>query len=293
MIEYFNSISVTEIEGFVRDRRQEDLHLDFKLLSSVDDINRDDRKNLAISISGFANSDGGIIVWGVDSRKDPETGIDSAINCRPLVNGRLILSRLQAYTGQATSPVVPNVLHKFIPTIGNSGFIITYIPSCDAGPFMAKLGEDRYYKRSGDSFYKMEHYDIQDMFGRRRKPSLSLILNKKSGTVNNEIIEETYQICLLNNGKCSAKFPGAFIEFENCKIKSINGLNDLSLLNEGRCIVGFEDNIGVIHPNGIVRQIGIITITRPIGNQFIIIKGKIYCDDSPSIDINYPLNANL
>ena len=30
---------------------------------------------------------------------------------------------------------------------------------------MAKLGEDRYYKRSGDSFRKMEHFDLEDMFG--------------------------------------------------------------------------------------------------------------------------------
>jgi hypothetical protein len=39
---------------------------------------------------------------------------------------------------------------------------------------MAKLGEDRYYKRSGDTFYKMEHFDLEDMFGRRKKPMLAL-----------------------------------------------------------------------------------------------------------------------
>ena len=39
---------------------------------------------------------------------------------------------------------------------------------------MAKLGENRYYKRSGDSFYQMEHFDLEDMFGRRRKPKLKM-----------------------------------------------------------------------------------------------------------------------
>jgi hypothetical protein len=48
------------------------------------------------------------------------------------------------------------------------------VPASDSGPHMAKLGEDLYYKRSGDRFVRMEHFDIEDMFGRRRKPVLSM-----------------------------------------------------------------------------------------------------------------------
>jgi hypothetical protein len=39
---------------------------------------------------------------------------------------------------------------------------------------MAKLGEDRYYKRSGDRFYKIEHFDVADMFDRHRAPVLQV-----------------------------------------------------------------------------------------------------------------------
>ena len=31
---------------------------------------------------------------------------------------------------------------------------------------MAKLGENRYYQRSGDQFRMMEHFQVADMFGR-------------------------------------------------------------------------------------------------------------------------------
>ena len=41
---------------------------------------------------------------------------------------------------------------------------------------MAKAGEDRYYKRSGASFYRMEHFDLEDMFGRRLKPKLNTVV---------------------------------------------------------------------------------------------------------------------
>ena len=79
------------------------------------------------------------------------------------------------------NPTVEAVLHKKIVTENDKGFAITYVPESDTGPHMAKAGEDRYYKRSGDSFYRMEHFDIEDMFGRRKKPKLALCTEVKGG----------------------------------------------------------------------------------------------------------------
>lgn len=76
----------------------------------------------------------------------------------------LLLSRLNQLTGDAVDPTDPGVRHRIIHrTRKGDGFAISMIPENDSGPHMAKLGEDRYYKRSGGSFYKMEHYDIADM----------------------------------------------------------------------------------------------------------------------------------
>jgi hypothetical protein len=64
----FQTLTEDDIRRFVDERRQEDLTLDFKLMPAL--LNkRDDRKILAIAVSGFANSAGGLIVWGVDARK--------------------------------------------------------------------------------------------------------------------------------------------------------------------------------------------------------------------------------
>ena len=67
---------------------------------------------------------------------------------------------------------------------------------------MAKCREDRYYKRSGDSFYRMEHYDVEDMFGRRRKPKLELTTRLEYRGANTEII-----IGIRNVGRGTAKAP--------------------------------------------------------------------------------------
>ena len=61
------------IEEFIFTHKAEELFLDFK--RSADNGNKqrlhqNDRSNLAKAISGFGNSEGGVVIWGVDCSKD-------------------------------------------------------------------------------------------------------------------------------------------------------------------------------------------------------------------------------
>ena len=67
---------------------------------------------------------------------------------------------------------------------------------------MAKCREDRYYKRSGDSFYRMEHYDLEDMFGRRRKPKLELTTCSERQAADASIV-----VGIHNVGRGTARAP--------------------------------------------------------------------------------------
>ncbi len=157
---------------YVTNGREEDLHLEFKTAASV--LNRDNRRNFAIAASGFANSEGGLIIWGVEARRDSE-GIDRARG-KPGINGlSRFLSALTEHTGTVVSPINDGVVHRAIAGIQPDwGFAVTLVPASDSGPHMAKLGEDRYYKRAGSSFIRMEHFDLADMLGRRPHPVLVL-----------------------------------------------------------------------------------------------------------------------
>jgi Putative DNA-binding domain len=169
----YDSLDEALIDQFITEHQEENLHLDFKLATAALD-GRDDRKTLARALSGFANGDGGVIVWGVDARPNVE-GIDCAQDKRTISPLSQLISKLNEYTGQAVNPLVSGILHRRIETGLDSGFAVTLVPASDAGPHMAKMGEDRYYKRSGSRFAKMEHYEVADMFGRRQKPELNLI----------------------------------------------------------------------------------------------------------------------
>jgi len=205
--ELFDNLTLQSVKDYVQDKQEENLNLDFKTINRSDLSNKNDKKNLAKSISGFANSNGGLIIWGIEARKDDD-GIDCACNYKLIDNLKLYLSRLNELTSRATVPPVVGVGHKCFEEIEGKGYAITCVPECDYGPIMAKLGEDRYYKRSGDTFYRMEHFDIADMFGKRKKPDLLV-----TGRYYKDGNTPSIFISIKNNGKGIAKFP--YVAF-NC-----------------------------------------------------------------------------
>ena len=149
---------------------QENRHLDFKLLAKPD-FGGDDQRHLAKAVSGFANAEGGVIVWGVDARRDPKDDyIDQVVATPGVVDPRPILSKLNGLSSEATSPGLPGLDHRIIQGAnGEPSFVATFVPEGESGPYMAMLGEarHRYYRRIGSAFSPMDHSMVADMFGRR------------------------------------------------------------------------------------------------------------------------------
>ena len=67
----------TAIESFIDTQQSEELFLDFKRSAdngSGNKLHNNDRQNLAKAISGFGNSEGGVIVWGIECSRDSKKG---------------------------------------------------------------------------------------------------------------------------------------------------------------------------------------------------------------------------
>lgn len=201
LLEIFESLSAAQIRAYVSSQQEETLQLEFKTVSSPDMASRDDKRNFAVALSGFANSAGGLIIWGVNAKKNAD-GIDCAISTSEIPSVALFQSRLIELTGDAVSPRIDGILHKAIQEENDSGYAVTLVPESDSGPHMAKLGEDRYFKRSGPSFYRMEHFDIADMFGRRRRAKLRVETRIDGKDAQAKII-----LSLHNDGRGSARAP--------------------------------------------------------------------------------------
>jgi hypothetical protein len=179
--EFFEALDEEAIQRFVASRQEEHLQLEFKLVRDPD-VKASEKDRLAKAMSAFANSDGGVIVWGVDARQN-DGRVDAACEARPIGRLKTFLSRLNELTGEVVSPTVDGVRHKAIPIgTGDEGYAATLVPASDAGPHMARGGLGRYFKRSGDSSYPMEHFDIADMFGKRRAPRLECVCRVLRGS---------------------------------------------------------------------------------------------------------------
>ena len=147
---------------------------------------------------------------------------------------------------------------------------------------MAKLGEDRYYKRSGDSFYKLEHFDLEDMFGRRPKPKLECAIRIIGNDLDSRII-----IGIRNEGRGSAKAP--FIAFScNAPFKvSSYGLD--GNMNEGMRRLPYigtdlphrygEGSNVVIHP-GITHEVAAVILpNKSKPESDLIVEYALACEE--------------
>ena len=162
------------IKEFIADRKAEDLFLDFK--RSSDDgtgrsLSNNDRKNLAKAISGFGNSEGGVVVWGVDCSPD-QNGADVAHTEVYINNPARFASLLQGVVSGCTVPPHNGVENHVIDINDEKGFVITLIPKSNSAPHQM-LPNKQYYIRAGSDFIPTPHDVLAGMFGRRPQPHVT------------------------------------------------------------------------------------------------------------------------
>ena len=208
--EQFEALTTEKIEAFVANSQEETLHLEFKRTESAD-LSRGDRRQLAEVLSGFANSDGGIVVWGIDARRDA-VGIDRAVKLHPIDPAGRFLSRLNDVTSDAVSPIVDGVEHRAFGSSGSAGYVATLVPRSDSTPHMGKAGHDRYFKRSGTSFVRLEHFDLEDMFGRRPRPRLRMRWTLRRDGDQPQTWGARIVLTLVNEGRGAARAPLVIVE---------------------------------------------------------------------------------
>lgn len=154
--------------------------LDFKLAEKGGTKLFDkDHKNLSKAISGFANSGGGILVWGVECNRDKK-GVDQIVALPGLKDLKAFQSSVLTNYPGFTSPGAQGVDVKLIETSNDAGFLAMYIPKGESNPLMATAGDlHRYYYRSGPSFKPMPEWMVADRYGRRPQPKLELVWRKQ------------------------------------------------------------------------------------------------------------------
>ncbi len=182
----------------------ERVHYDFKEKSDRRNslLLDSDKKNLSKAISGFANSGGGVLIWGVDDNG----------GAKPIADAQAFLNTLLQLSFQVTEPSVIGIDGAVIAADSSAteGFVLLYIPESDSGPHRAVLSipeiNGHYFVRSGSSFPKASHVQLEDMFGRRPKPKLSCRFELGCHVTNSKY-DLRAKVQIANEGRGLAKYP--------------------------------------------------------------------------------------
>lgn len=133
-------------------------------------------KALAKGISGFGNTSGGLLLWGVDCRRNEQGG--EVATDAPLPNALEFRTMIDGAVSRATYPAHPGVQSLFVPAddpAESSGYVAVLVPQASAGP-LRSLGSNYYHIRAGTDFPPAPHEILAGMFGRGPRPSVDLNL---------------------------------------------------------------------------------------------------------------------
>jgi hypothetical protein len=167
---------VAYLDALIAEAKHEELFLDFKRSEDHGQgrsLHANDWKHLRKAVSGFANAEGGVIVWGVGS--DKSSGRDVPTRGPGLSDCRRFAALIDDAVSGCTVPPVPSVRSAPIARDdGVSGYVATLVPSSPNAPHQS-LHEDHYFIRLGSSFRPVPHAILAGLFGRQPRPSVDTV----------------------------------------------------------------------------------------------------------------------
>jgi hypothetical protein len=148
---------------------QESLELDYK---QCDSLQRTDTKKNEISkdVSAFANSAGGVLVYGVEEDGHVPTAIDAGFDPNEISKEwleQVINSRIQ----RRIDGVRVNQVALVTASPGRVAYVVS-VPASMRAPHQA--ADKRFYKRFNFECVPMEEYEIRDVANRSTAPVLDI-----------------------------------------------------------------------------------------------------------------------
>ena len=186
--------------------------LDFKGAAKL--LDSDLRKIWSQALAGFANTQGGVLVFGIDARTDAETKVDAACGESLVIDPPAFVSRLQQLHGQATEPPVLGVeIHPIVGNSESSGFVLCYIPESRYRPHRAEHAGHNYFLRALDKFVVPSVSILRALFYPHSQAVITPIAKGEVRVEQNLEIHEI-TIRLQNRGTSSAYDVYTIVDYQ-------------------------------------------------------------------------------
>lgn len=165
---------VEMLRTLYEDQKNEELFLDYKRIATqpgAKGLHSSDRGNLKKALSGFANADGGVIIWGLGTSK--AMGPDRLEEPTPYADATGFAGLVDDAVSGCTTPPVPGVRSiAVLVGAGPEGYVATLIPASPHVPHQTADDQRAYYMRAGSSFAHVPHSVLAALFGRPPRPTV-------------------------------------------------------------------------------------------------------------------------
>jgi hypothetical protein len=165
--------NLADIDSLVRNQVPESIHLDYKASPALDPKKRDE---IAKDVSAFANSDGGLLIYGIEEDKASHLPVRIDAGVDPKWNREW----MEQVITSNVNPRIDGVQIRQLALAGGNSVVCIQIPKSFRGPHQAS--DNKYYKRFNFSSFPMEHYEVEDVRARAQiiPPLVVLDLNVPS-----------------------------------------------------------------------------------------------------------------
>jgi hypothetical protein len=151
-------------------------------------------------LGAFANSGGGILVWGIKAPNRIAEGVDF------VADAKVLEERLINLANDAVDPPILGVeVLAVVAKSGSKGFVVCYVPPSDFAPHRSIWGDREYYLRSQDGNRSMQTALLRRMFYPHTSPVVVPIVRAKLDKGDGGWYHFGMTVDLKNRGSASAE----------------------------------------------------------------------------------------
>lgn len=193
--------NIEDIQNLIEIGAEENLHLEFKDGKALD-FSEKEKIQISKDSSAFANSDGGIIIYGISESKE-----NHKASCLSPVDSKVITKEwLENIISSRTERIFFFVIYS-IPISEDSTQVIylVKIPKSANAPHMCC--DKKFYKRYNFKAQPMDEYEVRELYSRIIVPDLSLanfeLVNSRA---KDNSVRYEFHVAISNTGNTIGKY---------------------------------------------------------------------------------------
>lgn len=288
-IELYRSInSIKDVRDMMANSASNDLYLECAQVKSFN-LTQELQAHLAAAISGFSNTSGGVILYGVETHRNAHSGADLLSRIAPVDEVERLAETIKGCILRLTTPPASGVDVKAISLKPGDkrGIVAVGVPMSMSEPVQSAKDEHFYY-RSGGRFSLMPYQMIKKLFSSSGTETPDLVPKISGQKIKKgSDLSWTIPVEIRNKSNSAARHAVVAVAISNASdFQSINavGFKDQSGVNPKMKILTWSSDDKVFH-KGLDQRIGTISITRASLQNwggFVKMQIRLFADRMPA-----------